>query len=126
MTLNRGWSYREQLGPAAAGLTALDYLATSRPHSTAAEWAARFARGEVEIEGVVVPPTSPLRPGHTLVWHRPPWDEPEVPRRFTLLHEDEAMVAVDKPSGLPTMPAGGFLEHTLLHLVRERFPEAKV
>jgi 23S rRNA pseudouridine1911/1915/1917 synthase len=60
-----------------------------------------------------------------LVWHRPPWEEPAVPRHYSLLHEDSALVAVIKPRGLPTMAAGGFLEGTLLALVRERYPEAR-
>jgi 23S rRNA pseudouridine1911/1915/1917 synthase len=33
-------------------------------------------------------------------------------------------VAVAKPSGLPTLPGADFLEHTLLHLVRKRYPGA--
>ena len=124
MTLNHGWSYREQVGAAAAGLTALDYLAATRPHSTAAEWADRFARGELEIAGSPATAAAVLQPGHLIVWHRPPWDEPDVPTQFAIVHEDDSIVAVNKPSGLPTMPAGGFLEHTLLHLLRQRFPEA--
>lgn len=122
--MNRGWSYREQVGPAAAGLTALDYLATSRPHSTATEWAHRFDRGEVEIDGARAEPAAVLQLGHTIVWHRPPWDEPAVPTQFAIIYEDDSLVAVDKPSGLQTMPAGGFLEHTLLHLLRQQFSGA--
>ena len=124
MTLNHGWSYREQVGAAAAGLTALDYLAATRPHSTAAEWADRFARGELEIAGSPATAAAVLQPGHLIVWHRPPWDEPDVPTQFAIVHEDDSIVAVNKPSGLPTMPAGGFLEHTLMHLLRQRVPEA--
>lgn len=124
MTLNRGWSYREQVGPAAAGLSALEYLAATRSHSTAAEWAERFARGEIDIEGQRADAATVLQPGRTLTWHRPPWDEPESPLRFEVVHQDEAIIAVDKPSGLQTMPAGGFLEHTLMFLVRQQFPEA--
>lgn len=124
MGLNRGWSYREQVGPEAAGRTVLDYLAATRTHSTAAEWAERLGRGEIEIEGARAHGAAILRPGHTVVWHRPPWDEPDVPSQFEVVYEDEALVAVDKPSGLPTMPAGGFLQHTLLNLLRERYPEA--
>jgi 23S rRNA pseudouridine1911/1915/1917 synthase len=41
-----------------------------------------------------------------------------------VLHEDEDVLAVAKPNGLPAIPAGGFLEHTLLALVRKRYPEA--
>ena len=124
MALNSGWSYREQVGATAAGLTALDYLAATRPHSTAAEWADRFARGELEIAGTRATAAAVLQLGHLIVWHRPPWDEPDVPTQFAIVHEDDSIVAVNKPSGLPTMPAGGFLEHTLLHLLRQRFPEA--
>ena len=124
MALNRGWSYQEQVGPSAAGQTVLGYLSSTRTHSTAAEWANRLCRGEVEIDGACADAAAVLRLGQTVVWHRPPWDEPEVPRQFAIIHEDEELVAVDKPSGLPTMPAGGFLQHTLLNLVRERYPEA--
>ncbi len=124
VALNRGWSYREQVGPGAAGRTALDYLSTSRTHSTAAQWTERFDRGEIAIEGARAHPATLLLAGHTIVWHRPPWDEPDVPTQFTIVHEDDSLVAVDKPSGLQTMPAGGFLEHTLLHLLRQRCPEA--
>lgn len=124
MALNRGWSYREQVGSSADGLTVLEYLAGTRTHSTAAEWAARLKRGEIEIEGACAASTAVLRPGQMVVWHRPPWDEPEVPRRFEIVHEDESLIAIDKPSGLPTMPAGGFLQHTLMTLLRERYPEA--
>ena len=122
--MNHGWSYREQVRPGGAGLTVLDYLAATRRHSTAAEWAGRFERGEIEIEGGRAHPDTLLLAGHTIVWHRPPWDEPDVPTEFAIVHADDSLVAVDKPSGLQTMPAGGFLEHTLLHLLRQRFPEA--
>lgn len=124
MTLNRGWSYREQVGPSADGLTVLDYLATSRTHSTLAEWASRLDRGEIEVDGARAHPAIVLHRGQAVVWHRPPWDEPAVPSEFAIVHEDDSLVAVDKPSGLPTMPAGGFLEHTLMHLLRQRLPEA--
>ncbi len=125
MAVNGGWSYREQVGTDGAGRTVVDYFAATRTHSTAAQWVERLERGELEVEGAPADSVSLLRPGQVVVWHRPPWDEPEVPTAFGVVYEDEALVAVDKPSGLPTMPAGGFLQHTLLTLVRERYPEAR-
>lgn len=122
MPLNRGWSYREQIGPDGAGRTALQYLTRSRLHSTEAEWAARIERGEVEIEGTPVHRDATLRAGQVLTWNRPPWNEAPVPTNVEILHEDASILVVNKPSGLPTMPAGGFLEHTLLALVRQRNP----
>jgi 23S rRNA pseudouridine1911/1915/1917 synthase len=122
--MNRGWSYREQVGPEGGGRSVLSYLADTRRHSTEQEWAARIERGEVEVEGSRVRGSEIIQPGQTVVWHRPPWDEELVPRHYELIHEDDSMVVVNKPSGLPTMPAGGFLDNTLLALVRERYPDA--
>lgn len=124
VALNHGWSYREQVGPESAGRSVLDHLTTTRAHSSAAEWTKRLEQGEVELDGGRTCGTAILEAGQSLVWHRPPWNEPDVPSHFEVVHEDEAVVAVDKPSGLPTMPAGGFLAHTLLSFVRERYPEA--
>ena len=124
MSLNRGWSYREQVPAESAGRPVLTHLVAGYRHSAAREWAERISRGEVDVDGVVAEPDAILRAGQSLVWHRPPWDEPEVPQHFEVIHEDDAIVAVTKPSGLPTMPAGGFLDHTLLALVRARYPEA--
>ena len=65
-----------------------------------------------------------LRPGQALVWKRPPWEEPAVPLGFAILHRDDHLLAVAKPRGLPSVPNGGFLEHTLLSRVRRLHPEA--
>ena len=124
MPLNRGWSYREQVGPESAGLTVLAYLALKRIHSTESEWRARIDRGEVAVDGARARSDDILRAGQTIVWNRPPWDESPVPTQFDILHEDDAIIIVNKPAGLPTMPAGGFLEHTLLSLMRQQYPEA--
>lgn len=102
----------------------LAYLAATRLHSNEAEWAARIERGEVEVEGTRVRSDAILHAGQTVVWHRPPWDESPVPTQFEILHEDDAIIVVNKPSGLPTMPAGGFLDNTLLSMMRQRYPEA--
>jgi 23S rRNA pseudouridine1911/1915/1917 synthase len=122
--MNRGWSYREQVGPDGGGRTVLAYLTATRLHSTEQEWAERIERGEVEVEGTRARCSEIIHPGQTVVWNRPPWNEDAVPLHYELIHEDDAIVVVNKPSGLPTMPAGGFLDNTLLALVRGRYPEA--
>jgi 23S rRNA pseudouridine1911/1915/1917 synthase len=122
--MNAGYSYREQVQPAAAGRVLLDYLSATYRHSSREEWAGRCARKEIEIDGVVAHAEARLAAGQTIVWHRPPWQEPEVPLDYRVLYEDDALLAVDKPRGLPTMAAGGFLSRTLLALVRERYPGA--
>ncbi|HET6897612.1 MAG TPA: RluA family pseudouridine synthase [Vicinamibacteria bacterium] len=121
--MNDGYEYREQVEPR-AGETVLAYLARRHPHSTVETWGARLAAGEVSLDGRVAAEGVALRSGQRLVWRRPPWEEPAVPLAFAVLFRDPHLLAVAKPRGLPTMPAGGFLTHTLLHLVQRTFPEA--
>ena len=124
MALNRGFAYRAQIGPAAAGLPLCSWLAATYTHSSTGDWVERLARAELTIDGAAAAGDETLRAGQVVVWQRPPWHEPDVPLTFDVIHEDADLLAVSKPSGLPTMPAGGFLDHTLLALVRSRFGEA--
>jgi len=122
--LNNGCEYREQLGRDADARTLLSYLSERYCHSSPAEWATRIATGHVLIDGRPVQPESLLRNGSELIWQRPPWIEPEAPRSFAVLYEDNDLLAVAKPAGLPTLPGANFLESTLLHLVRSYAPDA--
>ena len=122
--MNAGFEYREQIGPEAAGRTVLDHLAARHRHSTLAVWRERIEAGEVSVGDSRAAPDTILRPGDWVAWRRPPWLEPPVPLAFAVLFRDAHLLAVAKPRGLPSIPNGGFLEHTLLHVVRARFPEA--
>jgi 23S rRNA pseudouridine1911/1915/1917 synthase len=119
---NLGYEYREQLDAAAEGRTVLEYLADRYRHSSEACWRERLGRGELRLGGAVAGPDQRLHSGQLLCWSRPPWREEEVPLHYAVVHEDATLLVVSKPSGLPTVPAGGFLAHTLLALVRQRDP----
>jgi 23S rRNA pseudouridine1911/1915/1917 synthase len=123
--MNAGYTWREVIAAAAPGERVVDRLAHRWRHGSPAEWSDRIRRGEVTLDGAAAVGSAPLRAGQTLAWARPPWEEPAVPLSFALLHRDDDLLAVAKPAGLPTMPSGGrFLEHSLLHRVRRRWPEA--
>jgi 23S rRNA pseudouridine1911/1915/1917 synthase len=122
--VNDGFVYRESIGADAAGRTVLDHLVLRYRHSSEPTWRARIAAGEVEIDGRTATAPDRLRAGQGLSWRRPPWEEPPVPLAFAVLHRDEHLLAVAKPRGLPTVPNGGFLTHTLLHIVRRLSPTA--
>lgn len=124
MAANRGFAYHTQIGAADAGHALAAWLAATYTHSPAEVWAARLAAGKVTVDGVTATGADVLAAGQVVVWQRPPWDEPDVPLTFEVVHDDADLVAVAKPAGLPTMPAGGFLEHTLLALVRARYGNA--
>ncbi len=118
--LNQGCSHREQIGGNLPSL--VEHLAQAHGHATRAEWMARLAAGEVDVDGRLAHEDQPLRAGQCVTWHRPPWEEPEAPLRFEIVHEDETLLVVNKPAGLPTMPGGGFQDNTLLALLHQRDP----
>jgi 23S rRNA pseudouridine1911/1915/1917 synthase len=122
--MNQGYEYRAIVGPEAAGRTVLEHLVDRYRHSDADAWRQRIARGEVRLDEAPAAASDRLGAGQSLVWRRPPWEEPRVPLAFGVLFHDAHLLGVAKPRGLPTVPNGGFLTHTLLHLVRARAPAA--
>nr|WP_290225751.1 RluA family pseudouridine synthase [Trichocoleus desertorum] len=123
--MNRGWVYREQVTRAKAGLTVLQYYTQHYRHSSQSEWQERITAGQVLLDGKQVEAETQLQPGQSLTYHRPPWQEPEVPLDFEVLYEDADLLIVAKPSGLPVLPGGGFLEHTLLWQLQQRYPQTE-
>jgi 23S rRNA pseudouridine1911/1915/1917 synthase len=122
--LNRGYAYTTIIGSKHHGQTLLSHLASLYPHSTAQAWQQKLNNGEVTLNGVTATGSESVISGQTLVWNRPPWIEPDAPQHFEVLFDDPHLLAVNKPSGLPTLPGGGFMENTLLRLVQKQFPNA--
>ena len=122
--LNRGYAYTTIIGSKHHGQTLLSHLASLYPHSTPQAWQQKLNNGEVTLNGVTATGSESVIPGQTLVWNRPPWMEPDAPQHFEVLLDDAHLLAVNKPSGLPTLPGGGFMENTLLRLVQKQFPNA--
>jgi 23S rRNA pseudouridine1911/1915/1917 synthase len=77
-------------------------------------------------DGRRVRPSSTVRAGETIQLRRPAPTEPEVPRHFDVLYEDESVLAIDKPAGLPMHTTAKFWRNTLTALLRERYPGQRV
>jgi len=92
-------------------------LASLYPHSTPQAWQQKLSNGEVTLNGVTATGSESITLGQPLIWNRPSWIEPDTPRHFEVLFEDLHPLGVNKPSGLPTLPGGGFMENALLRLV---------
>ena len=120
MAVNDGYAYREQVQAESDGQTAIAYLAARHTHSSAQAWAERVAAGEVQVDESVASSETRVFAGEWITWHRPAWDEPDVPLGYEVVAEDQQLLVVNKPSGLPTTPGGGFLCNTLLAQVRMR------
>lgn len=121
---NRGYAYTTILDGKDHGQTLLAHLTGQYPHSSAQQWQQNLNNGEVTLDGIAASGEETLHAGQVLVWNRPPWEEPEAPLHFEILFEDADLLAVNKPSGLPTLPGGGFMESTLLRLVQQHNSQA--
>lgn len=78
----------------------------------------------VEVDGVSVRASDRVRSGQTIVCRRP--DEaialvPE-PIEFTVLHEDDSVIVVDKPAGVVVHPGSGRTGGTLAAGLLHRYP----
>ena len=118
---NSGYEYPDRISRADEGSTVLSFYARRYRHSTESEWGKKIEQGQVTLKGEQASPDDLLTRGDLLVYHRPPWEEPDAPTDFGTLYADEDVLALAKPSGLPVLPGGFFLQNTLLYLVRERY-----
>lgn len=73
--------------------------------------------------GRVMKPHSPVAIGDELVIRRPARPEPPCPRTFGVLHDDDYVMVVDKPAGLPMHASAKFYFNTLTRILSERHPD---
>jgi UPF0176 protein len=120
-------NYRPLNTPAAYdGQTLLDLLSGVFPHLPREYWrelcdAGRFLnsdRQRVDSNHVV-------RAGNLFLHHLPNTREPDVSADIRLVHEDEAMIVVNKPAPLPTHPSGRFNRNTLSHILAQVYRPQK-
>jgi 23S rRNA pseudouridine1911/1915/1917 synthase len=77
-------------------------------------------------DGRRLKPSTRVQPGLRFALLKEAEPEPETPLEFGVVHDDGALLVVDKPAGLPVHPTARYLAHTFTTLARARFPERKV
>jgi len=119
--MNAGYAFNDTVREKFAGMSALEFYVTRYPKSGSRDaWAERIARGQVFLNGQIVHGDTVLRAGDRLVYQRAPWEEPPAPTDLPVVFEDDDLFVVNKPAGLPVLPGGGFLEKTVVRLLRSR------
>ncbi|XXF79177.1 RluA family pseudouridine synthase [Myxococcaceae bacterium GXIMD 01537] len=68
-------------------------------------------------------PSTPVYPGLAFRVRRRLSDEPETPTELPVIFQDEWLLVLDKPAGLPIHPTARYHKGTLVSLLRERFGE---
>jgi 23S rRNA pseudouridine1911/1915/1917 synthase len=122
---NKGHAYRDRVDRPAASIAG--FYAERYRHSDQTVWMERLAAGQIWCNGQQLRADAALTASDRLVWHRPPWQEAAVPvlSERSIVFDDGDLLVLNKPSGLPVLPAGGFLEHTLLAQLQAWAPAAR-
>ena len=101
--------------PVGAWDTVLDCLCSHFAAVSREQWLQRMARGRVlDADRQAIGPQHPYRPGLVVHYFREVPREQPIPGVERLLHVDDHLVVADKPHFLPVIPAGRFVQETLL------------
>ncbi|MGV3754413.1 MAG: sulfurtransferase [Verrucomicrobiota bacterium] len=103
------------------GLTVLDFLSTILDHIPREEWLGLLSQGRI-LNHLRLPVTAEhiVRTGERYLHLLPAITEPDVNANIRILHEDEAIIVLEKPAPLPLHPSGRYNRNTLqsiLHTV---------
>ncbi len=75
----------------------------------------------VRLDGVRRRPSDIVHQGETVYLVRERFVEPTTPLHYGVVYEDECVLIVDKPAGLPMHPTATYHKHTLSYLLREKY-----
>jgi tRNA pseudouridine32 synthase / 23S rRNA pseudouridine746 synthase len=93
----------------------IDFLAQHFQSITYEQWHARMKNGLVMDEnGSSIPPNRPYHAHQKIYYYRSLENETPIPFEEKIVFQDEHIIVVDKPHFLPVMPAGNYLQETLL------------
>jgi RluA family pseudouridine synthase len=98
------------------------YLARCYGYLSRSEWQREIRNGKIFYNGALLTRhDKKVRPGDSISYSgRDAAIEPKVDENYSILYEDDWLVAVDKPGNLPVHPAGVFYHNTLLTFLQNR------
>ncbi len=124
-SFNNGWVYKHFVRPKQDGIDLINILSSNYLHSSRETWNSRLLDGQISVNGIRLLENSTLKAGDCLSWERPPWKEPAVPFSFDVIFDNGDLLVINKPSGLPVIPGGGFMMHTLTNLLSIYFKSSE-
>jgi 23S rRNA pseudouridine1911/1915/1917 synthase len=72
-------------------------------------------------DGVKARASDLVRTGETMYLVRPPFEEPSAPRELPVVYEDDTMMALNKPPGLPVHPSASYHRNTVSFILQEKY-----
>ncbi len=107
-----------------AGLRLDRFLQTRIPRISRTRAQAIVRKCAYRADGSKRRPSERVKAGETVLIVRPPMNEPPTPQSYGVLYEDEDVLVVNKPAGLPMHPTATYYRNTLSYLLQQNYPEA--
>ncbi len=108
------------------GLNLIDFLCDVFPHIPAQQWLPCFSEEAIlDSNCHPVKPSHRVHPGELYLTRERLQVEPDVNSEITILHEDPALIVLDKPAPLPMHPSGRFNRNTLQFFLYEVYAPQK-
>ena len=116
-------NYRPVLVPASCDSSSLlDFLCKVFPHHSREKWSQLCEAGRFQAyDGSPASGARTIRAGEKYNFHMPGIVEPDVNADIRILHEDEAIIVVNKPAPLPMHPSGRFNKNTLQYFLAHAY-----
>jgi RluA family pseudouridine synthase len=109
------------------GLTLLQALGQMFPHIAPEYWQERFAaRLILDSDHQPVSMEQRVKPGERYLHRLPESSEPAVNVAIRVLHEDAAIVVINKPAPLPLHPSGRFNRNSLQSILNQVYHPQKL
>ena len=109
------------------GVNLLEYLTTRFSYLPEAGWRQLMQEGRISCRGVICDGTTAVAQGDRIRCELPDFETPAVNRYYTIVYQDEWLLAVNKPAGLRVHSRGKFVNANLIyhlrHVHQPAFPE---
>jgi len=97
------------------------YLAGRFTYLSRNQWQKQISNGNISLNGKsVINYHKKIKNGDYLAFQGTDFEEPDVDSNFSILYEDEHIIAVNKTGNLPVHPAGRFFNNTLLMILQQK------
>ena len=108
------------------GVTLIDFLVAMKTHLSREQWLEICAAGMLKQHGRVATPHQIVRSGERFLHNMPATREPDVSADIQVLHEDDAIVVINKPAPLPMHPCGRFHRNSLSSILDQVYHPLKL
>ena len=101
-----------------AGLSILDFLSQRFTYHNRVQWQKNIVAGRIRLNGRATISDRILEYDDTVEYWPPAQPEPFIDKGFSILYEDEDILAVNKSGNLPCHPSGRYFTRTLWYLLK--------